>query len=136
MRECIALLRSPSVNSLGFESIVLYLEDFCRSYKEDILWPEESKCPYREECIIIFEGLIHSDEIKSKKEGGKMKKEKQSSAVIVAKLLTVRDVANTLKCKQSHVMKLIRSGRLPATKHGWVWAISSRDLEEFQTKEK
>ena len=131
MRLGIALLRSPSVNQLEFEIITEYIGYCCRWYREDDSWPEEARCPYRVECIDRFENLIHL-EIKPSR-----KKQKGGNMVIkraAVKLYTVRDVADILNCKQSHVMKLIRSSALKAEKHGWVWAISSDDLEEYRKK--
>lgn len=128
MRLGIALLRSTNVTQLEFELMVSYLEYCCKWYNEDNLWPEEAHCPYREECASRFEGNIYL-EIKPTK-GGRMAIKKPTTTT----LYTVREVADILDCKQSHVMKLIRSSALKAEKHGWVWAISSDDLEAYRKK--
>lgn len=132
MRLGIGLLRSPNVTQLEFEIITLYVGYCCRWYREDDLWMEESRCPYRVECIDRFESLVQLEikPIRKKQKGGNMVIKRAT-----VKLFTVRDVAEILNCKQSHVMRLIRSNALKAEKHGWVWAISSDDLEEYQKKD-
>lgn len=46
-------------------------------------------------------------------------------------ILTVRQVAERLEISPSRVRKLIRDGRLPATKHGRDWAIEQSSLDSF-----
>jgi len=130
MRIGIASLRSPYADTVAFDTLVHTLEFCCDGYGESSLWPEESHCPYRQECTERFDWMAHIDLKPHKRRGGAM------STTISKLYYTVRDTAALLGVRQSHVLKLIRSKKLKGEKHGWVWAIPAEELKKYQESTK
>ena len=124
MRIGIASLRSPYADQVELDTMVRTLEFCCDGYGESPLWPEESRCPYRQECTELFSNISFESS-----KGGDM-------STISKLYYTVRDAAALLGYRQSHVLKLIRNGELKAEKHGWVWAIPAAELKKLQEKKK
>lgn len=52
----------------------------------------------------------------------------------LTKLLTTAEAAAILGVTPRRVLNLVKYGRLPASRFGWVWLIKASDLKKFQKR--